>query len=134
MTPKRVPASVLLIGSAPHDKLFPMCSAVVHHGGAGTTAAGLRAGKPTVIVPFFGKLMITNKLSHAQAIILFFFTFLSSHSFFFGFLIVHASSLFAVFCSFSCLSLFFVHCAWPYRPLVCSSVPLLLLLLWLLVP
>jgi UDP:flavonoid glycosyltransferase YjiC (YdhE family) len=28
--------------------------AVVHHGGAGTTAAGLRAGKPTVICPFFG--------------------------------------------------------------------------------
>lgn len=29
-------------------------SAVCHHGGAGTTAAGLRAGKPTIIVPFFG--------------------------------------------------------------------------------
>jgi sterol 3beta-glucosyltransferase len=29
-------------------------SAVVHHGGAGTTMAGLRAGKPTVICPFFG--------------------------------------------------------------------------------
>ena len=29
-------------------------SAVVHHGGAGSTAAGLRAGKPTVICPFFG--------------------------------------------------------------------------------
>jgi hypothetical protein len=29
-------------------------AAVCHHGGAGTTAAGLRAGKPTIIVPFFG--------------------------------------------------------------------------------
>jgi sterol 3beta-glucosyltransferase len=29
-------------------------AAVVHHGGAGTTAAGLRAGRPTVICPFFG--------------------------------------------------------------------------------
>jgi UDP:flavonoid glycosyltransferase YjiC (YdhE family) len=29
-------------------------TAVVHHGGAGTTAAGLRAGVPSVIVPFFG--------------------------------------------------------------------------------
>jgi UDP:flavonoid glycosyltransferase YjiC (YdhE family) len=29
-------------------------AAVVHHGGAGTTAAGLRAGVPTVVIPFFG--------------------------------------------------------------------------------
>jgi hypothetical protein len=34
--------------------LFPRCRAVCHHGGAGTTAAGLRAGLPTVVVPFFG--------------------------------------------------------------------------------
>ncbi|EGZ07155.1 hypothetical protein PHYSODRAFT_530583 [Phytophthora sojae] len=33
---------------------MPRVSAVVHHGGAGTTAAGLLAGKPTIIVPFFG--------------------------------------------------------------------------------
>ena len=33
--------------SVPHDWLFPQMAAVVHHGGAGTTAAGLRAGKPT---------------------------------------------------------------------------------------
>ena len=32
----------------------PKVDAVVHHGGAGTTAAGLRFGKPTMIVPFFG--------------------------------------------------------------------------------
>ncbi|KAJ6730632.1 STEROL 3-BETA-GLUCOSYLTRANSFERASE UGT80B1 [Salix viminalis] len=38
----------------PHDWLFPQCAAVVHHGGAGTTATGLRAGCPTTIVPFFG--------------------------------------------------------------------------------
>lgn len=37
----------------PHDWLFPQVRAVVHHGGAGTTAAGLRAGRPTVIKPFF---------------------------------------------------------------------------------
>jgi len=35
---------VLVIGEAPHDWLFPEMSAVVHHAGAGTTAAGLRAG------------------------------------------------------------------------------------------
>jgi len=37
----------------PHDWLFPRVSAVVHHGGAGTTAAALRAGVPSVILPFF---------------------------------------------------------------------------------
>ncbi len=39
---------------APHDWLFPRMAAVVHHGGAGTTAAGLRAGRPSVICPVFG--------------------------------------------------------------------------------
>ncbi|KGO62065.1 UDP-glucuronosyl/UDP-glucosyltransferase [Penicillium expansum] len=38
----------------PHEWLFERVSAVVHHGGAGTTACGLRNGKPTIIVPFFG--------------------------------------------------------------------------------
>jgi sterol 3beta-glucosyltransferase len=38
--------------AVPHDWLFPRVSAVVHHGGAGTTAAALRAGLPAVIVPF----------------------------------------------------------------------------------
>jgi sterol 3beta-glucosyltransferase len=46
--------SVLGLEAAPHDWLFPQMSAVVHHGGAGTTAAGLLAGKPSVICPFFG--------------------------------------------------------------------------------
>jgi len=40
------------IDEAPHDWLFPHMSAVVHHGGVGTLAAGLRAGLPTVVVPF----------------------------------------------------------------------------------
>jgi len=44
----------LLIGALPHDWLFPYLRAVIHHGGAGTTAAGLSAGKPTMICPFFG--------------------------------------------------------------------------------
>ncbi|XP_042481246.1 sterol 3-beta-glucosyltransferase UGT80B1-like isoform X1 [Macadamia integrifolia] len=46
--------NVFLLEDCPHDWLFPQCSAVVHHGGAGTTATGLRAGCPTTIVPFFG--------------------------------------------------------------------------------
>ena len=38
----------------PHEWLFEQVAAVVHHGGAGTTAAGLKAGKPTLIIPFGG--------------------------------------------------------------------------------
>ncbi|KAM0324920.1 hypothetical protein ACHAQA_007886 [Verticillium albo-atrum] len=49
-----VPPNVYLIGNCPHDWLFQRVSAVVHHGGAGTTAAGIAAGRPTVVVPFFG--------------------------------------------------------------------------------
>lgn len=52
MSVMRIPESVFVIDSAPHDWLFPRMSAVVHHGGAGTTAEGLRAGVPSVIVPF----------------------------------------------------------------------------------
>ena len=54
LKPENLPASVLVIDDAPHDWLFPRVAAVVHHGGAGTTAAGLRAGKPTIVCPFFG--------------------------------------------------------------------------------
>ena len=42
------------IEGAPHDWLFPQVNAVVHHGGCGTTAAGLLAGKPSIVCPFFG--------------------------------------------------------------------------------
>ncbi|CAG9988061.1 unnamed protein product [Clonostachys byssicola] len=45
---------VFFIGDCPHEWLFPRMAAVVHHGGAGTTACGLRYGKPTTIIPFFG--------------------------------------------------------------------------------
>ncbi|TKA62206.1 hypothetical protein B0A49_10766 [Cryomyces minteri] len=48
------PDEVFMLGNIPHDWLFEHVSAVVHHGGAGTTAAGIAAGKPSVIVPFFG--------------------------------------------------------------------------------
>ena len=43
-----------VLESAPHDWLFPRCSAVVHHGGAGTTHEGLRWGRPTLVCPVFG--------------------------------------------------------------------------------
>ncbi|KAJ3273334.1 Sterol 3-beta-glucosyltransferase [Terramyces sp. JEL0728] len=48
------PPSIYPLDRVPHDWLFPKCAGVVHHGGAGTTAAGLRAGRPTVVKPFFG--------------------------------------------------------------------------------
>jgi sterol 3beta-glucosyltransferase len=48
------PDDMYLIGNCPHDWLFQRVSAVVHHGGAGTTAAGIALGRPTVVVPFFG--------------------------------------------------------------------------------
>ena len=53
MEQSNVPDDVLLVDSVPHDWLFPRMRAVVHHGGAGTTAAGLRAGVPSIIIPHF---------------------------------------------------------------------------------
>lgn len=49
-----IPEGVFMLGNVPHDWLFKHVSCVVHHGGAGTTAAGIALGKPTVVVPFFG--------------------------------------------------------------------------------
>lgn len=46
--------NVLFASYIPHDWIFPRVQAVVHHGGAGTTAAGLRYGLPTLIIPFAG--------------------------------------------------------------------------------
>jgi len=48
------PDNIFMLDNTPHDWLFPRVCAVVHHGGAGTTAIGLKCGKPTLIVPFFG--------------------------------------------------------------------------------
>ena len=48
------PGSIYTLDYVPHDWLFPRLSAVVHHGGAGTTAATIRHGLPAVILPFFG--------------------------------------------------------------------------------
>ena len=50
----KIPENIYMLGNTPHDWLFPRVSAVVHHGGAGTTAIGLKCARPTMIVPFFG--------------------------------------------------------------------------------
>ena len=49
-----IPSNVFLLENVPHDWLFDKVAAVCHHGGAGTTAIGMKMGKPTIIVPFFG--------------------------------------------------------------------------------
>ncbi len=48
----RVPHAdhVRIVAAVNHAAVFPACRAVVHHGGAGTTAAGMRAGVPTLIL------------------------------------------------------------------------------------
>ena len=46
-----IPDTLFLVENVPHTWLFPKMKMVVHHGGAGTTAAGLTAGKPTLIIP-----------------------------------------------------------------------------------
>ena len=48
------PPEVHFIAGVPHDWLFPRVDAIIHHGGAGTTGAALRAGRPSVACPFFG--------------------------------------------------------------------------------
>jgi len=49
-----LPEWAFKLESAPHDWLFPRMAAIVHHGGAGTTALALRAGVPSIVMPFFG--------------------------------------------------------------------------------
>ncbi|MBU1304821.1 MAG: glycosyltransferase [Alphaproteobacteria bacterium] len=53
INPEELPDTIFAIEKAPHDKLFKYVSAVVHHGGAGTTSAGLHLGRPTFVVPQF---------------------------------------------------------------------------------
>ena len=49
-----MPPEIYQVKSVPHDWLFAQIDAAVHHGGAGTTGASLRAGLPTICKPFFG--------------------------------------------------------------------------------
>ncbi|KAJ4954924.1 hypothetical protein NE237_011707 [Protea cynaroides] len=62
------PDFVYLLDNCPHDWLFLRCKAVVHHGGAGTTAAGLKASCPTTVVPFFGDQPFWGERVHARGV------------------------------------------------------------------
>jgi sterol 3beta-glucosyltransferase len=56
---------LLYLESAPHDWLLPKCKLIVHHGGAGTTSAALRAGIPQVVVPFMADQPFWGSRAHA---------------------------------------------------------------------
>jgi hypothetical protein len=58
---------VYLIGDCPHEWLFTRVAAVVHHGGAGTTACGLKNGKPTFVIPFFGEYVMNTLKPFCQS-------------------------------------------------------------------
>jgi len=51
---RQLPSTVFLLKSISHSWLFPQMSAIVHHGGAGTTGTALRAGIPSIVIPHFG--------------------------------------------------------------------------------
>jgi UDP:flavonoid glycosyltransferase YjiC (YdhE family) len=52
--PENLPDNIYAVDSIPHDWLLPQMAASIHHGGAGTTGASLRAGIPQIVVPFVG--------------------------------------------------------------------------------
>jgi UDP:flavonoid glycosyltransferase YjiC (YdhE family) len=51
---QQLPDEVFLVSDVPHQWLFPQMAAIVHHGGIGTTGAGLGAGVPNVVISHFG--------------------------------------------------------------------------------
>jgi UDP:flavonoid glycosyltransferase YjiC (YdhE family) len=55
-------SNILYIDDCPHEWLFKRVAAVIHHGGAGTTACGLMNGRPSIIVPFFGEYVSSHWL------------------------------------------------------------------------
>jgi len=63
-----LPSQILRIGDVPHEWLFKHAACVVHHGGAGTTAAALRCGVPSVVIwhmfdqPYWGNLLAAKGL------------------------------------------------------------------------
>jgi UDP:flavonoid glycosyltransferase YjiC (YdhE family) len=50
--PEHLPPELIAIDYAPYSQIFPCAAAIVHQGGIGTTAQGLRSGRPTLIMPY----------------------------------------------------------------------------------
>ena len=61
----RASENMLYLEAVPHDWLLPRCKMVIHHGGAGTTSAGLRAGIPNIVVPFTADQPFWGRRVHA---------------------------------------------------------------------
>jgi sterol 3beta-glucosyltransferase len=65
LSPSALPEDICLVDSVPHDWLFPQMAAIIHHGGAGTTGAGVRSGVPSLAIPFFAdQYFWADRLSH----------------------------------------------------------------------
>jgi sterol 3beta-glucosyltransferase len=65
---EELPRHIFAVGHVPHAWLFPRVAAVVHHGGAGTTAAAARAGRPSIVCPYFGDQPFWGARVHALGI------------------------------------------------------------------
>lgn len=63
-----LPSNVFVLEGVAHSWLYPRCQAVVHHGGAGTTAAALLAGVPSIVVPFHGDQPFWARRVHAAGV------------------------------------------------------------------
>jgi len=59
-----LPPTISVAGSLPHAWLLPQCVGIVHHGGFGTTAAGLRAGIPALVIPHMADQFYWAKIVH----------------------------------------------------------------------
>ena len=68
LTTRDRPIDVHLVDDVPHDWLFSRVSAIVHHGGAGTTGAALGAGKPSIVVPFILDQFFWAQQLHARGV------------------------------------------------------------------
>ena len=64
MSTMALPPTVHAAGSLPHGWLLPRCAAIVHHGGFGTTAAGLRAGLPALVIPHMADQFYWARIVH----------------------------------------------------------------------
>jgi sterol 3beta-glucosyltransferase len=58
-------SDLLYLDAVPHDWLLPRCKMIIHHGGAGTASAGLRAGIPNIVVPFTADQPFWGRRVHA---------------------------------------------------------------------